>query len=57
MAGGGPLCKDPVSVFYSPSPLGYVETETMWEDECRHYITIASDHPKHHNVDWLFSFH
>ena len=29
----------------------------MREDEWRHDITIASDHPKHHDVDWVFDFY
>ena len=28
-----------------------VESEVIWEDELGYNITIASDHPKHYNVD------
>ena len=34
-----------------------VEVEVMWEDEWRHNFTIASNHPKYHDVDWVFGFH
>ena len=29
----------------------------MWEDVWRHNVTIASDHPNHQDVDWVFAFH
>ena len=32
-------------------------SEAMWKDELRHNATIASDHLKHHDVDWVFGFH
>ena len=35
----------------------HVECEDTQDDEWRHNITIASDHPKHHNVDWVIGFH
>ena len=28
----------------------------MCEDDSRHNVTIASDLPKHHDVDWVFGF-
>ena len=35
-----------------------VETEVMmFEDERRLNINIASDHSKHHDVDWVFGSH
>ena len=34
-----------------------VESETIWDNELRDNVTIASDHPKHHDVDWVFSFY
>ena len=39
------------------SDIWFVEYEAMWEDEWRHNFTIANDHPKHHDVDWMFGFH
>ena len=34
----------------------HVGLEAMWEEEWRHNVTIASDHPKHHDVNWVFGF-
>ena len=34
----------------------HVESEAMWEDEWRRNITIASDYPKYHDVNWVFGF-
>ena len=34
-----------------------VESEAMGEDDWRHNFTITSDHPKHHDMDWVFGFH
>ena len=34
-----------------------VESEAMWEDEWRGNITIASNHFRHHGVDWVFDFY
>ena len=28
----------------------------MWEDERRDNVTIAKDHPKTHEEDWVFGF-
>ena len=33
------------------------ESEAMWEDKSGHNVTIASDHPKHHDVNLVFGFH
>ena len=35
----------------------YVESEAMWKYEWRHNVTIASDHFKDHDMDWVFGFH
>ena len=32
-----------------------IESKFTWEDERGHYVTIASDHLKYHNVYWVFS--
>ena len=34
-----------------------VESEAIWEAEWKHNVTIVSDHPKLHDVDWIFGFH
>ena len=34
-----------------------VEFKAKWEDGLSNKVAIASDHPKHHNVDWVFGFH
>ena len=33
------------------------ESEVMSEDKLRHNVTVTSDHPKHHNMEWVFGFH
>ena len=35
----------------------HVESEAMWKDERRHNVTIASDHPKHYDVDRVLGFY
>ena len=35
----------------------HVEGDTIWEDEWRLKITIACNHPKHHEEDWMLSFY
>ena len=35
----------------------HTESEVTWENEWKYNINIASDHPRHHDVNWLFSFH
>ena len=35
----------------------HVECVAMKEDEWRHNVIIVSDHPKYHDVDWVFDFH
>ena len=34
-----------------------VKCESIWEDQCRHNVTIVSDLPKHHNVGCVIGFH
>ena len=44
--------------FLQPLDVGLcIESEAMWKDEWRYNVTIASDHPKHYDVAWLFRFH
>ena len=54
--------QQPTSRSWLPQPCSgtcrfCVVSETMCEDEWRHNITIASDHPKHYDVDLVFRFH
>ena len=43
--------------FLQQPDVGYqVESEDRWETKWRHNGTIVSNHPKHHNVDWVFCF-
>ena len=34
----------------------WVESEAMWEHEWRHHVTITSDHPICHEMNWLLAF-
>ena len=34
-----------------------IKCETMWEDIQRHNVTISSDHPKYHYMNWVFGFY
>ena len=34
-----------------------VESKFIWEDKWRDNVSIASDHPKKHNVDQVVGFH
>ena len=33
-----------------------LESVAILEDELRHKVTVAIEHPKHHDVDWIFGF-
>ena len=35
----------------------YAESESIWEGELRHNVIITCDHPKHHDMDWVFGFY
>ena len=50
-----PLCRDAVGVFYIPSRLVSADFGSMREDEWSYSVTIASDHFKRLEVDWVFS--
>ena len=34
-----------------------IESEAIWEDEWEYNVSIASDHPEHHAMDWVLAFH
>ena len=34
-----------------------VDSKFMSKDECRHNVTITSNHSKYNSVDWKFGFH
>ena len=41
----------------SKTSFGPLMQASLEENKWRHSVTIASDHPKHHDIDWVFGFH